>query len=166
MDIRMAVLCQRVVQARYAFVIHTTNPSTGDEGEIYAEAVLGLGEAIVSGMVPGSALAFVAKKDDLDNPKVRPRSKFNITFLIYVLWSLFIGWTSTVTPLPLPRQPLLCLIPRSRLPLLPNRSCRTRARARACLCATRSSSDQTPTERTWRGASWIEQLLYRYMFLC
>ena len=29
MDLRMAVLVQRVVPARYAFVIHTTNPSTG-----------------------------------------------------------------------------------------------------------------------------------------
>ena len=29
MALRMAVLVQRVVPARYAFVIHTTNPSTG-----------------------------------------------------------------------------------------------------------------------------------------
>jgi alpha-glucan, water dikinase len=29
MDLRMAVLVQRVVPARYAFVIHTNNPSTG-----------------------------------------------------------------------------------------------------------------------------------------
>lgn len=29
MDLRMAVVVQRVVQARYAFVIHTNNPSTG-----------------------------------------------------------------------------------------------------------------------------------------
>ena len=28
-DIRMAVLCQRVVPAAYAYVIHTTNPSNG-----------------------------------------------------------------------------------------------------------------------------------------
>lgn len=28
-DIRMAVLCQRIVPAAYAFVIHTTNPSNG-----------------------------------------------------------------------------------------------------------------------------------------
>eukprot|EP00887_Chlorella_sp_A99_P007269 scaffold2.g7269.t1 len=69
-DVRMAVLCQRVVPARYAFVIHTTNPTTGDEGEIYCELVKGLGEAIVSGTVPGTALAFVARKDDIDNPKV------------------------------------------------------------------------------------------------
>ena len=29
MSLRMAVLVQRVVPARYAFVIHTTNPATG-----------------------------------------------------------------------------------------------------------------------------------------
>jgi alpha-glucan, water dikinase len=29
MSLRMAVLVQRVVPACYAFVIHTTNPSTG-----------------------------------------------------------------------------------------------------------------------------------------
>lgn len=33
----MAVLVQEVINADYAFVIHTTNPSTGDSSEIYAE---------------------------------------------------------------------------------------------------------------------------------
>ncbi|GAB4820070.1 hypothetical protein N2152v2_007116 [Parachlorella kessleri] len=69
-DVRMAVLTQRVVPAQYAFVIHTTNPSTGDSSEIYCELVKGLGEAIVSGTVPGASLGFVASKDDLDNPRV------------------------------------------------------------------------------------------------
>jgi alpha-glucan,water dikinase len=68
--VRMAVLCQAVVPARYAFVIHTTNPTTGDEGEVYCELVRGLGEAIVSGTVPGTALAFAARKDALDAPRV------------------------------------------------------------------------------------------------
>eukprot|EP00930_Biecheleria_cincta_P034548 TRINITY_DN23868_c0_g1_i1.p1 TRINITY_DN23868_c0_g1~~TRINITY_DN23868_c0_g1_i1.p1 ORF type:complete len:1400 (+),score=215.37 TRINITY_DN23868_c0_g1_i1:240-4439(+) len=61
--ISMAVLCQEVVQARYAFVIHTTNPSTGDAGEIYAEVVCGLGETLV-GNYTGRALSFVASKHD------------------------------------------------------------------------------------------------------
>lgn len=69
-DVSMAVLVQKVVSARYAFVIHTTNPMTGNEDEIYCELVRGMGEAIVSGTVPGSALAFTALKSDLDNPKV------------------------------------------------------------------------------------------------
>ena len=64
MDVRMAVLIQKVVNARYAFVIHTTNPSTGDDGEIYCEVVKGLGEVLV-GNYPGRALSFVANKAKL-----------------------------------------------------------------------------------------------------
>lgn len=70
LDLRMAVLVQRVVPAAYAFVIHTENPTTGAKDEIFAELVAGLGESIVSGMVPGSALSFYAKKDALDKPEV------------------------------------------------------------------------------------------------
>lgn len=33
----MAVLVQEIINADYAFVIHTTNPSSGDSSEIYAE---------------------------------------------------------------------------------------------------------------------------------
>lgn len=69
-DVRMAVLVQSVVPARYAFVIHTENPTTGDKDEIYCEMVSGLGEAIVSGTVPGTALAFTARKDALNDPQV------------------------------------------------------------------------------------------------
>lgn len=35
----MAVLVQEIINADYAFVIHTTNPSTGDSSEIYAEVM-------------------------------------------------------------------------------------------------------------------------------
>jgi hypothetical protein len=55
-------------------VIHTANPTNGDAGEIYVELVRGLGEAIVSGTVPGAALTFVARKDDIENPKVGRRA--------------------------------------------------------------------------------------------
>ncbi|XP_047078965.1 alpha-glucan water dikinase 1, chloroplastic-like isoform X2 [Lolium rigidum] len=65
----MAVLVQEIVNADYAFVIHTTNPSSGDSSEIYAEVVKGLGETLV-GAYPGRAMSFVCKKDDLDSPKV------------------------------------------------------------------------------------------------
>jgi alpha-glucan,water dikinase len=68
-DVSMAVLCQPVVQSQYAFVLHTTNPQTGDEGEIYGEVVCGMGEALV-GNFAGRALSFVARKDDLSNPRV------------------------------------------------------------------------------------------------
>lgn len=33
----MAVLVQEIINADYAFVIHTTNPSSEDSSEIYAE---------------------------------------------------------------------------------------------------------------------------------
>nr|XP_043623338.1 alpha-glucan water dikinase 1, chloroplastic-like isoform X2 [Erigeron canadensis] len=65
----MAVLVQEVINADYAFVIHTTNPSSGDSSEIYAEVVMGLGETLV-GAYPGRALSFISKKDNLDSPKV------------------------------------------------------------------------------------------------
>jgi alpha-glucan, water dikinase len=57
----MAVLIQEVVAADYAFVIHTTNPSTGNTNEIFAEVVLGLGETLV-GNFPGRALGFTWDK--------------------------------------------------------------------------------------------------------
>jgi alpha-glucan,water dikinase len=60
----MAVLLQQVVEADYAFVLHTANPMTGDRGELFAEVVLGMGEAIV-GNYPGRALGVVCRKADL-----------------------------------------------------------------------------------------------------
>jgi alpha-glucan,water dikinase len=60
-DLFMAVLIQEVVEAEYAFVIHTTNPITGDKDEIYAEVVQGLGEALVANF-PGRALSFTFSK--------------------------------------------------------------------------------------------------------
>ncbi|KAJ0523595.1 putative alpha-glucan, water dikinase [Helianthus annuus] len=65
----MAVLVQEIINADYAFVIHTTNPSSGDPSEIYAEVVKGLGETLF-GAYPGRALSLIAKKDKLDSPKV------------------------------------------------------------------------------------------------
>jgi alpha-glucan,water dikinase len=60
-DLFMAVLVQSVVEADYAFVIHTVNPSTSNSEELYAEVVLGLGETLV-GNFPGRALSFVWDK--------------------------------------------------------------------------------------------------------
>ncbi|XP_020251557.1 alpha-glucan water dikinase, chloroplastic-like [Asparagus officinalis] len=65
----MAVLVQEIISADYAFVIHTTNPSTGDSSQIYAEVVKGLGETLV-GAYPGRALSFICQKNDLNSPKV------------------------------------------------------------------------------------------------
>ncbi len=60
-DIFMAVLIQQVIDAEYAFVIHTVNPSSGNRGELYAEVVPGLGETLV-GNYPGRALSFISDK--------------------------------------------------------------------------------------------------------
>jgi alpha-glucan,water dikinase len=60
-DLFMAVLVQSVVEADYAFVIHTVNPSSGNRDELYAEVVLGLGETLV-GNFPGRALSFIWNK--------------------------------------------------------------------------------------------------------
>lgn len=60
-DLFMAVLIQPIIEADYAFVIHTVNPSSGNRGELYAELVLGLGETLV-GNFPGRALSFVWDK--------------------------------------------------------------------------------------------------------
>ncbi|KAK3416768.1 hypothetical protein EUGRSUZ_H02531 [Eucalyptus grandis] len=65
----MAVLVQEIINADYAFVIHTTNPSSGDSEEIYAEVVKGLGETLV-GAYPGRALSFICKKNDLTSPQL------------------------------------------------------------------------------------------------
>ena len=59
--VQMAVLIQEVVEAEFAFVIHTVNPFNGNRDEIYAEVVLGLGETLV-GNYPGRALSFVCPK--------------------------------------------------------------------------------------------------------
>lgn len=61
-QIFMAVLVQRIVTAEYAYVIHTTNPTNQRDEEVYCEACIGLGEALVSDM-PGQALAFSYDKN-------------------------------------------------------------------------------------------------------
>lgn len=60
-DLMMAALIQQVVEADYAFVIHTVNPVNGDANQVYAEVVLGMGETLV-GNYPGRAMSFVVEK--------------------------------------------------------------------------------------------------------
>jgi len=62
----MGVLVQEVVPAAYAFVLHTSDPTTakvsgggGQEGAVYGEVVVGAGDALV-GAAPGRAAAFRA----------------------------------------------------------------------------------------------------------
>ena len=64
--VSMAVLIQEVVPAEYAFVIHTVNPATGNQNELYAEIVQGLGETLV-GNYPGRAFSVVVDKTSLNS---------------------------------------------------------------------------------------------------
>lgn len=59
--IKMAILVQKIIPAEYAFVIHTKNPSSNDENELYAEVVYGMGEALV-GFHEGQAFSFTYNK--------------------------------------------------------------------------------------------------------
>ena len=62
-DIYMAVLCQKIIPAEYAFVIHTKNPSTNDINEVYCEVVYGMGEALV-GSYEGQSFSFIYNKNN------------------------------------------------------------------------------------------------------
>ena len=62
-DIRMAVLCQKIIPAEYAYVIHTKNPSTNNPNEVFAEVCVGMGEALV-GAYEGQSLSFAYNKKD------------------------------------------------------------------------------------------------------
>lgn len=57
-DLFMSVLLQQLIPAKYAFVLHTSDPITGNPDSVHGEIVLGMGEALVSNM-PGRALSFV-----------------------------------------------------------------------------------------------------------
>jgi alpha-glucan,water dikinase len=73
-SVSMAVLIQEVVEAQYAFVIHTVNPATSNREELYAEVVCGLGETLV-GNHPGRALSFVVNKSTLQSTLLAYPSK-------------------------------------------------------------------------------------------
>ncbi len=73
-SVSMAVLIQEVVEADYAFVIHTVNPATGNRDELYAEVVRGLGETLV-GNHPGRAMSFVVNKASLQSTLLAYPSK-------------------------------------------------------------------------------------------
>ena len=60
-DIKMSVLCQRIIPSEYAFVIHTKNPTNNNKDEVYAEVVSGMGETLV-GAYEGQSLSFSYNK--------------------------------------------------------------------------------------------------------
>jgi phosphoglucan,water dikinase len=59
----MAVLIQELIVPDYAFALHTVNPLNHNQGELYAELVVGLGETLVSAHSPGTPYRFVCNKD-------------------------------------------------------------------------------------------------------
>jgi pyruvate,water dikinase len=61
-DVAMAVVVQRMVDADAAGVALTLDPATGDRGTAYLEAALGLGEGVVRGDVPVDRL-WITKAD-------------------------------------------------------------------------------------------------------
>ena len=66
-DIKMSVLCQKIIPADYAFVIHTKNPTNNNINEIFAELVIGMGETLV-GAYDGQSFSFSydKKKNNYD----------------------------------------------------------------------------------------------------
>ena len=60
-DIKMSVLCQKIIPAEYAYVIHTKNPTNNDENEVFAEVVVGMGETLV-GAYEGQSFSFSFNK--------------------------------------------------------------------------------------------------------
>lgn len=98
-DLRMSVLVQPVVDADYAFVIHTANPSTGDTTELYAEVVAGLGEVLV-GNYPGRALSFAIKK-------ASPLEAKSGTYLALDARPEVLGFPSKSVQLKIPRDTLI-----------------------------------------------------------
>jgi alpha-glucan,water dikinase len=67
----MAVLVQEVVDAEYAFVIHSASPFGGTKEELYAEVVFGLGETLCSGNYPGRAFSFSCRKSKILKPRIK-----------------------------------------------------------------------------------------------
>jgi phosphoglucan,water dikinase len=58
----MAVLIQQMIIPDYCFVMHTTNPVSFRENEIYVELALGLGETLAAGATRGTPYRLVLDK--------------------------------------------------------------------------------------------------------
>lgn len=59
---RMAVVLQPTLAPDLSFVLHTVHPITRNEGEVYVEATVGLGETLVSGAARGCPYRLVCDK--------------------------------------------------------------------------------------------------------
>ncbi|CDJ46284.1 alpha-glucan water dikinase 1, putative [Eimeria brunetti] len=61
-ELNMAVLVQELLPVRYSFVLHTKNPFSQDQNELYGEIAPGLGEVIV-GNYAGRALGWTQTRN-------------------------------------------------------------------------------------------------------
>ena len=86
-EISMAVLCQKIIEAEYAFVIHTKNPSNNNKNEIYCEVVYGMGESLV-GAYEGQSFSFVYNKESKNyNIKTYPNKSLALKNKGYIFRS-------------------------------------------------------------------------------
>ncbi len=69
-DIAVAVVVQKMVQSEESGIAFSINPTTNNKNEIVIEAVLGLGEAIVSGKVSPDTY-IIDKKNNIINKEIK-----------------------------------------------------------------------------------------------
>jgi phosphoglucan,water dikinase len=62
----MAVLIQQMVIPEYSFILHTVNPISHNNQEVYVELAVGLGETLASAAVPGSPYRMICHKTSGD----------------------------------------------------------------------------------------------------
>jgi phosphoglucan, water dikinase len=61
---RMGILVQEMIDPQFSFVIHTVNPITQDQNEVYIELANGMGETLASAKQRGSPYKIVYKKNE------------------------------------------------------------------------------------------------------
>ena len=62
-EIKMSILCQKIIPAEFSFVIHTKNPITNNSNELFSEIVVGMGETLV-GAYEGQSFSFIYYKNE------------------------------------------------------------------------------------------------------
>ena len=62
-EIKMSILCQKIIPSEYAYVIHTKNPISNNKNELFSEIVIGMGETLV-GAYEGQSFSFIYNKEN------------------------------------------------------------------------------------------------------
>ena len=58
----MGVLVQRMVNSQFSFIVHTSNPVTGNKNEVYIELAVGQGETLASANQQGTPFRLIFNK--------------------------------------------------------------------------------------------------------